>query len=142
MSPHARNASAAPTYWKLIRAFPLRPIRTDAENDAAIEVVAALGARQPLEAAERDYLDVLVDLIQKYEGDHHPIPKVSGPALVRHLIEAKGATQAEVSAATGIAPSSLCDMLAGKRRMAVRHVQALAHYLGVTADAIIGSAEP
>lgn len=125
-------------YLKLIRSFPLRPIRTVTENDEAIEVIASLGSREPLDPAERDYLDVLVDLVRKYEADHYPIPPVSGPAIVRHLIEARGVTQAEVSAGTGIAESSLSDMLAGKRKMATSHVKALARFFGVTTDTIIG----
>jgi HTH-type transcriptional regulator / antitoxin HigA len=126
-------------YLKLIRSFPLRPLRTDDENDEAIEVIASLGSREPLDPAERDYLDVLVDLVRKYEADHYPIPRASGPAVVRHLIEARGVTQAEVSSATGIAESSLSDMLAGKRKMATSHVKALARFFGVTADTVIGS---
>lgn len=125
-------------YLKLIRSFPLRPIRTDAENDEAIEVIASLGSREPLDPAERDYLDVLVDLVRKYEVDHYPVPHVSGPAIVRHQIEARGVTQAEVSSGTGIAESSLSDMLAGKRKMATNHVKALARFFGVTTDTIIG----
>lgn len=127
------------TYWDLIRVFPLRPIRTDAENDEAIEVIASLGAREPLDPAERDYLDVLVDLVRKYEAEHYPIPPVSGPAMVRHLIDARGVTQAAVATATGIAASALSEMLAGKRKMATQHVKALAHYFGMTVDTLIGA---
>jgi HTH-type transcriptional regulator/antitoxin HigA len=139
MSPGPGTARRVPDkYLKLIRSFPLRPIRTDAENDEAVEVIASLGAREPLDPAERDYLDVLVDLVRKYEADHYPIPPVSGPAVVRHLIEARGVTQAEVASAAGIAESSLSEMLAGKRKMATRHVKALARFFGVSADTILG----
>ncbi len=126
------------TYLKLIRKFPLRPIRTEAENDEAVEAIAALAGREPLDAAERDYLDVLTELVLKYESQTYPISSVSGPAMVRHLIEAKDRTQAQVAAATGIAESSLSDMLAGKRKMSTKHVKALAKFFGVSADTIIG----
>jgi HTH-type transcriptional regulator/antitoxin HigA len=139
MSPGAGTARRVPDkYLKLIRSFPLRPIRTDAENDEAVEVIASLGAREPLDPAERDYLDVLVDLVRKYEADHYPIPPVGGPAVVRHLIEARGVTQAEVASGAGMAESSLSEMLAGKRKMATRHVKALARFFGVSADTILG----
>ena len=126
------------TYLKLIRKFPLRPIRTEAENDEAVEAIAALAGREPLDAAERDYLDVLTELVLKYESQTYPISSVSGPAMVRHLIEARDRTQAQVAAATGIAESSLSDMLAGKRKMSTKHVKALAKFFGVSADTIIG----
>lgn len=118
--------------------FPLRPIRSEAENDEAIEVLASLAGREPLETARRDYFDVLVDLVMKYEAEHYPLPTVGGPAMVRHLIEAREKTQAEVSASTGIAESSLSDMLAGKRKMSIKHVKALARFFSVSTDAIIG----
>ena len=123
---------------KLIRTFPLRPLRSEAENDEAVEVIAALAGREPLDAAERDYLDVLTELVLKYESETCPIPSVSGPEMVRHLIEARDQTQAQVAAATGIAESSLSDILAGKRKLSIKHVKALARFFGVSADTIIG----
>ncbi len=131
-------AGVPDAYLKLIRVFPLCPIRTDAENDEAIEVLAKLAEHEPLETAERDYFDVLVDLVTKYEAGQYPIPSVSGAAMVRHLIEAREKTQAEVSAATGIAESSLSEMLAGKRKMSTKHVKALARFFGVSTDTLIG----
>ena len=137
-STTAAGVRVPDAYLKLIRSFPLRPIRTDAENDEAIEVLAELAGREPLDVAERDYLEVLVDLVSKYETDRYPIPSVSGPAMLRHLIEAGGQTQAQVSAATGIGESSLSDMLAGKRKMSTKHVKELARFFGVSADTLIG----
>src|SRR5262245_50089454 len=63
---------ATDKYLKLIRAFPLRPIRDEGENEAAIEVIAGLGRREPLDADERDYLDVLVGLVERFESAHYP----------------------------------------------------------------------
>src|ERR1017187_4749966 len=44
-----------PAYLALIRRFPLRPIRTDAELDAASGVVDELTDRDNLSPAESDY---------------------------------------------------------------------------------------
>jgi HTH-type transcriptional regulator/antitoxin HigA len=133
----ASGRPAGDKYLALVRDFPLRPIRTDKENERAIEVVAALGSRR-LGPDERDYLAVLVGPIERFEEEHYPMPKVQGPAIVRHLIEAKGVTQAVVAAETGIAGSALSEMLAGKRGMAVKHARALARYFGVRIDVILG----
>jgi HTH-type transcriptional regulator/antitoxin HigA len=138
MSCHAVPVRpASDQYLALVRNFPLRPLRTAKENEQAIEVVSGLGSRR-LDADERDYLAVLVGLIEDFEEKHYPMPAVQGPAIVRHLIEARGVTQAVVAAETGIAESALSEVLAGKRRMAVKHVKALARYFGVTADLILG----
>ncbi len=137
-TPTGQGRRVPNAYLKLIRAFPLRPIRAEAENDEAIEVLASVARREPLDSAERDYRDVLTGLVMTYESEEYPIPSVSGPAMVRHLIEARDQTQAQVAAATGIAESSLSDMLAGKRKMSTKHVKALARFFGVSADAILG----
>jgi HTH-type transcriptional regulator/antitoxin HigA len=137
MSPHPAVPPVGAKYLDLIRAFPLRPIRTDEENEGALQVIASLAARG-LDPEERDYLDVLVGLVEKFEAERYPMPPVSGPAMVRHLIESKGVTQAVVADATGIAESALSEILAGKRGLSTKHVKVLARYFGVRADLIVG----
>ena len=73
---------AKPKYLALVRKFPLRPIRSEEENEAALTVIEALGKRQqerPLEPEEHDYIAVLAKLIEEYENEHYP----SGPVSVR-----------------------------------------------------------
>jgi len=53
---------AKPKYLALVRKFPLRLIRSEEENEAALAVIEALGERQqerPLEPEEHDYIAVL-----------------------------------------------------------------------------------
>ena len=68
-------AKVSERYMELIRAFPLRTIRTDLELDRAIKVVDRLTDRgvNGLTADENAYIDVLSDLIEKYEDKHHAI---------------------------------------------------------------------
>jgi HTH-type transcriptional regulator/antitoxin HigA len=118
-------------YLALVRGFPLRPIRTEAELEGAIAIVDTLSDRNNLADDEHDYLLVLSSLIEKYEDDHHPIPTLAGIPMLRSLIEFKGVTQAQVAARTGIAESTLSEILAGKRRIATKHIVALAKYFRV-----------
>lgn len=60
-------------YLDLILQFPLRPIRSDEELDEAIRMVDSLLDRRDLVQGEKDYLDVLGDLIERYESEAHPI---------------------------------------------------------------------
>jgi len=137
--PAAKKADRAPDlYLDLVRAFPLRPIRSEDENEEAIEVIASLGRREPLDPAKRDYLDVLVGLVERFEAEHYPMPPVTGVDVVRHLMDAKGLTQAETAKGAGIPESAFSEMLAGKRRMATKHVRGLSRFLGVSADLVIG----
>src|SRR5438309_5021370 len=75
-------------YFELVKAFPLRPLRSDRELDRAVEVIDDLLDRPTLQAAERDYLEVLSGLVEQYEEKHHPIAPVSDADLLAHLIEA------------------------------------------------------
>ena len=50
-------------YFELIRRFPLRPIRSDKELNAAVKMVDSLLDRKDLASEEEDYLEVLGDLI-------------------------------------------------------------------------------
>jgi HTH-type transcriptional regulator/antitoxin HigA len=118
-------------YLALVRRFPLRRLRSDEELDEAIRMVHLLLDRER-DAWEEDYLEVLSDLIERYEEAEHPIGEVSDAEMLQHLIEAKGVTQAQVAAATGIAESTISAILRGKRKLARRHLQPLADYFGVS----------
>ncbi|HZW34129.1 MAG TPA: helix-turn-helix domain-containing protein [Isosphaeraceae bacterium] len=133
MSAKRGNTSgpAGRAYLALIREFPLRPIRSEAELGRAIAMVDALSDRKSLTPDEHDYLLVLSDLIEKYEDERSPIPAISGVPMLRYLFEAKGVAQAKVAAEAGIAESTLSEILAGKRKLGIKHVTRLAGYFKV-----------
>ena len=118
-------------YLDLVRELPLRPIRSEAELDRAIAMVDVLGDREALTPAEHDYLLVLSDLIEKYEDEQYPIPAVDGVSILRDLLESKGVTRAKVAAKVGMAESTLSEILAGKRKLGVKHITILARYFKV-----------
>src|SRR5438034_531118 len=60
-------------YLDLVRQFPLRPLRSDADLDAAVAAIDGLLDRPKLTAPERDYLDVLSDLVEAYEAETIPM---------------------------------------------------------------------
>ena len=102
MATATRKGKAKDLYFDLVLRFPLRPIRSDKELNAAVKMVDSLLDRKDLASEEEDYLEVLGDLIELYESEAHPIAPVSDVEMLRHLIEAKGVSQTEVSKATGI----------------------------------------
>src|SRR5258708_40321047 len=74
-------------YLDLVRRFPLRPLRSDADLDAAVAVIDALIDRPKLTAPEQDYLDVLSDLVAAYEAEAVPMRPVGDAELLRFLLE-------------------------------------------------------
>ena len=51
--------------------------------------------------------------------------------MLRHLIEARKTTQARVAAEAGIAESTISAVLAGKRGLSRKHIEALARHFKV-----------
>ena len=92
-----------------------------------------LSTRQRLDADEEGYLEVLSDLVERYEAEHHAIDtdSVSNADMLAFLIDQKRVTQAEVSRATGIAPQTISEILAGKRRVPRGRAKGLAAFFGV-----------
>ena len=119
-------------YVDLVRRFPLRPIRSDEELDEAVQMVDSLLDRRNLAPEEEDYLEVLGDLIKQYESESHPMPPVADAEMLRHLIEAKGVSQTELSQATGMADSTISEILKGKRSLNRNHIGKLARYFNVS----------
>ena len=131
-STNSRGGRGGPEeYMALIRELPLRPIRSEAELDRAIAMVNALSDREALSPDEHDYFLVLSGLIENYEDAHHPIPAVAGVSMLRYLIESRGVPQSRVAAEAGIAESTLSEILAGKRKLGIRYITALAGYFKV-----------
>ena len=118
-------------YLDLIRRFPLRPLRTDADLDAAVAVVDSLIDQDELSPPEQDYLDVLSDLVEAYEDETIPIKPVGDADMLRLLIEAKGVTQAQAAKEAGIAESTVSEVLAGKRKLNRTQIGKLGRYFRV-----------
>jgi HTH-type transcriptional regulator / antitoxin HigA len=134
MATAARHGKTKDLYFELVLRFPLRPIRSDRELDAAVKMVDSLLDRKDLAPEEKDYLEVLGDLVEQYESEAHPMAPVSDVEMLRHLIEAKGVSQTEVSEATGIANSTISEVLKGKRSLNRGHIGKLVRYFGVSPD--------
>jgi HTH-type transcriptional regulator/antitoxin HigA len=122
---------ASERYMALIQEVPLRPIRSEKGLDRAIARIDTLSDRGKLASDEHDYMLVLASLIEEYEEEHHPMPPVSGGEMLRYLIETKELNQVDVAAATGIAESTLSEILNGKRALSAKYMPALARYFRV-----------
>lgn len=127
-------AAKAPSrsYLALVKQFPLRPIPSDADLDRAIAMVDALLDRDGLDAGEQDYLDVLSDLVERYEDQTDPPRDVSDAELLRFLMDQKGVKQVELSRATGIVESTISAVLSSGRTLNRSQIGKLAGYFHVS----------
>jgi HTH-type transcriptional regulator / antitoxin HigA len=76
MATETQPAETTPDlYLDLVRAFPLRPIRSDDEHDRAIATINAVADRRDTWGTdEEDYFLVLALLIERYESEIYPDP--------------------------------------------------------------------
>jgi HTH-type transcriptional regulator/antitoxin HigA len=124
-------------YLDLIQRFPLRPLRTETDLDAAVVVIDELIDRAALTAPEQDYLDVLSNLVEAYETETIPMRPVGDAELLRFLIAHKNGTQAETAAGAGIAESTISEVLAGKRKLNRGQIAKLARYFNLDPGAFL-----
>ena len=117
-------------YFELIKQFPLRPLRSETDLTAAISVIDSLIVRDR-DDGEQDYLDVLTDIVEKYESDTVPMSPVSDAEMLRHLLGARGITQAKLAEDIGIADSTIREILRGKRKLNRKHLGQVSRYFNV-----------
>ena len=135
-SRFALSGKTRDSYQKHVMAFPLASIRSEKHLDAAQAVMDEILAKPTLDEGEELYLEALSDLVHAYEDEHHSIPPASDADMLRHLIEAKGVTQAIVSRDTGLAKSTISEVLSGRKRLSRRMIRALAAYFNVDASVL------
>jgi HTH-type transcriptional regulator / antitoxin HigA len=109
-------------------------IRSEEEYDHAIAMLNRLSDRgQYRTPDETEYLLALAVFVERYEEEHHPIPVASGAEMLQYLIETHSLTQSEVAVGTGLAESTVSELLARKRKLGVKHIQILARFFKVKA---------
>ena len=119
------------SYMRLVSAFPLATIRSDAHLAEAQKVMDRLLDKGKLDRGEAMYLDALSELVAAYEDVHHPIEPASDADMLRHLMEAKGVTQAQLSRDAKLPKSSISELLSGKKPFSRQMIRKLADYFGV-----------
>ncbi|MBX3398744.1 MAG: helix-turn-helix domain-containing protein [Gemmataceae bacterium] len=127
-------------YLDLVRRFPLRPLRSEADLDAAVAMVDELLDRDTLSRPEQDYLDVLADLVEAYEAEAVPMRPASDAELLRFLLQNKGVTQSEAAAKSGLAESVVSEILSGKRKLNRTQIGKLSRYFHVEPGAFLSDA--
>jgi HTH-type transcriptional regulator/antitoxin HigA len=133
------TAKTRDAYLEFVREFPLTSIRTQRQLKGAQHVMDRLLSKGKLGPAATAYLDALSDLVAAYEDSHDPLPPASDAEMLRHLLDAKGISQAELCRATGLAPSIVSEVLSRKRPFSKDMVGKLARYFGVDMAVLVAN---
>ena len=136
-----RTRGAADDYLRLVRAFPLRPIRDAREYEQAGKVLNRLLGRANgnLTPGQRDYLDALVLLVKDYDQRHsHLFPANLTPTeALKYLAEQAGMGPTTLAKVLGTSHAMASLMLHGKRGISADAARALARYFKVDAGLFV-----
>lgn len=141
MNPPMPREAPSKSYMKLIRRFPLAPIRDDEHLEAAskmLDYVLTLGED---DRDVVDYLDVLSDLVEAYEKEHVLIPDASAAEMLEFFMTERGLTQTQLAKEVGIAQATISNVLRGVRDLTTDQIVQLARYFHVGPAAFL-PAEP
>ena len=127
-----RQANRAPAraYMVLIDAFPLRPLRSVRDYNAATAILDTLAVRPEgsLDDGEQDYLDTLTLLVEAYDREHSCFPEteVDDPlAMLKHLMRESGMTQSDLGQLLG--NRSIASLILNEhRQLSKTHIRKLA----------------
>ena len=116
----------ADAYMTLIRRFPLKPIKDDAEHARAVEIIGDLMGRK-LDDGAGAYLDTLILLVNKYEDECHTPggTHLSPREAFKAVMAANNLTQAQMGKVIG-SESAVSMFLNGERDLSKSHIKALA----------------
>jgi HTH-type transcriptional regulator/antitoxin HigA len=117
----------------------IKPIRTQADYEAALAQVSPLFDREPEPGtAEGDRFDVLVTLIEAYEREHFPIDAPDPIEAIKFRMEQQGLTPADLQPMIGRL-NRVYEVLNRKRPLTMPMVRRLHRQLGIPAESLIGA---
>ena len=116
----------------LVEALP-RPIRTEAENERALAIVDRLMSKgeDNLTPEETSLLELLVQLIERFEEKAYRIPDAPGYRVLKTLMENRGVKQADllpIFGSRGIAS----EVVNGKRAISKAQAKMLGEFFGLS----------
>jgi HTH-type transcriptional regulator/antitoxin HigA len=116
-------------------AVEIRPIRTEAEYQAALAEIERLFDAEP-GTPEADRLDVLTTLVEAYEGQHFRIPAPDPIEAIRYSMEARGLSHRDLDLYLGNR-ARVAEVLNSERPLSLAMIRRLHAHLGISADVLI-----
>ena len=125
------------TYGKLLRKTLPRPIRTEEDNERYLRVVEHLmDLGERIAPEQRELMDLLVTLIERFEGERYSLSAASPVEVLRDLMEARGMRPAALATLIG-SKGVASEILNGKRGLSKTNIKRLAEYFGVSPEVFL-----
>lgn len=116
----------------------IRPIRTEADYDAAVARITQLMGVKSGTAAS-DELDILATLVDAYESKRFPIKTPDPIAVIKFQLEQQGVTRKELEPMIG-SRARVSEVLTGKRALTLPMIRRLHAGLHIPLDLLVGTA--
>ena len=132
-----RRAKRPPS--KVDPAFHPFPIRNEPDYRRAFERIEPLAVKTRLSRSERDFLDVMTILIDRYEEEHHRVETagISGIEVLKNLLRENGMTGSDLGRILGTRTQGY-PILRGERSLSKNQMLKLGNYFGVTPGLFLG----
>ena len=132
MSAHIQVKHLLPAWETFRSATDIAPIRDEAHYQRMTAMLEALLYETTGDENHpaMGLVDIVGDLIEDFESEHHPLPDVTGVQALKFLIEQHGIKQCDLHeiGSQGV----VSEILAGKRELNIRQVRALSERFGVS----------
>jgi len=129
-----KDALNAREYQHLLDRTLPRVIRTEAENEHYLELLAQLDARSgDLTAAEKELADLLTVLIEDFEEQHYALKPAPPVEVLRELMRAHNLKQRDLTDIFGTR-SIVSEILKGKRKFTTEHIRKLSQWFRVSPE--------
>lgn len=115
----------------------LRPIRNEADYERMVGMMNSLldGIGDDEDHPLSSLLDLVSDLVSRYEQEHHAIESAPPKEVLRFLMDARGLKQEDLSHL--VAQSNLSAILAGKRKISATLAGKLGKFFGIGAAVFV-----
>ena len=122
------------SFGELNSLHPLRPIRHEADYDAAVEVADRLAVLDRRSPDQEDYLETLATLIGNYDEEHYAadLSALTPVESLKHLMEQNGMNSSQLGVLLGNNRSLGGKILRGERQLSKSHIRTLAHRFRVS----------
>ena len=113
----------------------VRPIKSEADYDAALAVIDGLMGAAP-DTPEGDALVVLVVLVEAYEAERWPMEAPDLVSAIEHVMEARGLRQKDFALLIGSQPRA-SEVLNRRRPLTLPVIRALTAEWNLPADMLV-----
>ena len=121
----------------VIKSHVLRPLRSEADYDAALEEIERYFEQEPKPGtADADRFDLLAIIIEDYERKHWPIDPPEAIDAIRYRMETGGYSQADLGRLLG-SRQRASDILNKKRPLTMRMAWKLHREWNIPAEALL-----